>query len=117
MRGHVSITQDVGLRLQIFQTVLDHITDADDTGQLAVAQHGHVAHAMTRHKLHHATDTLVLGEAPLRWILGEFVAYYNKSRTHRALSQDAPVHRAIERLGAITSRPVLGGLHHQYCRI
>jgi hypothetical protein len=35
MRGHVSITQDVGLRLQIFQTVLDHITDADDTGELA----------------------------------------------------------------------------------
>jgi Integrase core domain len=60
---------------------------------------------------------IVLGEAHLRWILGEFVAYYNKSRTHRALSQDAPVHRAIERLGAITSRPVLGGLHHQYCRI
>src|SRR4051812_41723035 len=57
------------------------------------------------------------GEAHLRRILGEFVAYYNKSRTHRALSQDAPVHRAIERLGAITSRPVLGGLHHQYCRI
>jgi hypothetical protein len=53
---------------------------------------------------------IVLGEAHLRWILGEFVAYYNKSRTHRALSQDAPVHRAIERLGAITSRPVLGGL-------
>jgi transposase InsO family protein len=53
----------------------------------------------------------------LRRILGEFAAYYNKSRTHRALSQDAPVHRAIERLGAITSRPVLGGLHHQYCRI
>jgi hypothetical protein len=25
--------------------------------------------------------------------------------------------RAIERVGAITLRPVLGGLHHQYCRI
>src|SRR6266436_2258981 len=60
---------------------------------------------------------VVLGEAHLRQILGEFAAYYNKSRTHRALSQDAPVHRAIEWLGAITSRPVLGGLHHQYCRI
>jgi putative tryptophan/tyrosine transport system substrate-binding protein len=35
----VGITQDVGLRLQIFQTVLDHITNADDTGELAVAQH------------------------------------------------------------------------------
>jgi transposase InsO family protein len=60
---------------------------------------------------------IVLGEAHLRRILGEFAAYYNESRTHRALSQDAPVHRTIERLGAITSRPVLGGLHHQYCRI
>ena len=31
--------------------------------------------------------------------------------------KDAPLHRAIERLGAVISRPVLGGLHHQYCRI
>jgi hypothetical protein len=29
----------------------------------------------------------------------------------------APFHRAIERFGVITSQPVLGGLHHQYCRI
>ena len=60
---------------------------------------------------------IVFGEAHLRRILSEFAAYYNKSRTHRALNQDAPVHRVIERLGAITSRRVLGGLHHQYCRI
>src|ERR1700730_1125748 len=32
-------------------------------------------------------------------------------------TKDAPFHRAIQRLGAITSQPVLGGLHHQYCRI
>ena len=44
-------------------------------------------------------------------------AYYNESRTHLSLNKDAPVSRAIERLGAITSQPVLGGLHHQYCRI
>src|SRR6516162_7933967 len=60
-RGHVGITQDVGLTLQILQTVLNYITDADDTGKIAVAQHRHVAHAMARHQLHHATDTLVRG--------------------------------------------------------
>jgi hypothetical protein len=27
------------------------------------------------------------------------------------------LHRAVEQLGAVVSRPVLGGLHHQYCRI
>jgi hypothetical protein len=33
------------------------------------------------------------------------------------LNKDVPLHRAIERLGAVISRPVLDGLHHQYCRI
>ena len=37
--------------------------------------------------------------------------------THRSLNKDAPLHRAIERLGAVVSRPVLDGLHHQYWRI
>jgi transposase InsO family protein len=60
---------------------------------------------------------IVFGEAHLRRILGRYAAYYNESRIHRALNKDAPVHRAVERLGAITSQPVLGGLHHQYCRI
>jgi Integrase core domain len=60
---------------------------------------------------------IVFGEAHLRRILGKYAAYYNESRIHRPLNKDAPLHRAIERVGAITSRPVLGGLHHQYCRI
>jgi transposase InsO family protein len=60
---------------------------------------------------------IVFGEAHLRRTLGEFAAYYNASRSHRSLNQDTPLHRAIERLGAITSRPILGGLHHHYCRI
>ena len=60
---------------------------------------------------------IVFGEAHLRRILGKYVAYYNGSRIHRALDKDAPFSRAIEHLGVITSRPVLGGLHHQYCRI
>ena len=60
---------------------------------------------------------IVFGEAHLRRILGAYAAYYNEFRTHRSLNKDAPFHRAIERLGAITSHPILGGLHHQYCRI
>jgi transposase InsO family protein len=60
---------------------------------------------------------IVFGEAHLRRIVGAYAAYYNESRTHRSLDKDAPFHRAIQRLGAITSQSVLGGLHHQYCRI
>jgi transposase InsO family protein len=60
---------------------------------------------------------IVFGEAHLRRILGAYAVYYNEVRTHRSLNKDAPFHRAIECLGAITSQPILGGLHHQYCRI
>ena len=59
---------------------------------------------------------IVLGEAHLRRVLIKFATYYNECRIHRSLNKDAPFHRAIERLGTITSRPVLGGLHYQYCR-
>jgi hypothetical protein len=50
VRGQVGIAQDIGLTLQILQTVLDYVTDADDAGELAVAQHRHVAHAMASHQ-------------------------------------------------------------------
>jgi transposase InsO family protein len=60
---------------------------------------------------------IVFGEAHLRRILGAYAAYYNEARTHRSLNKDTPFHRAIQCIGAITSQPVLGGLHHHYCRI
>jgi len=60
---------------------------------------------------------VVLGEAHLRRILTKYAAYYNQLRTHRSLNKDAPIHRAIQQVGCITSAPVLGGLHHRYCRI
>jgi hypothetical protein len=60
---------------------------------------------------------IVFGETHLRRILRGCAAYYNVSRTHLSPNKDAPLHRAIERIGTITSQPVLGGLHHQYCRI
>jgi transposase InsO family protein len=60
---------------------------------------------------------VVLGEAHLRRFLRKYAAYYNESRTHRSLGKDAPIHRAIQHVGCITAVPVLGGLHHHYCRI
>jgi hypothetical protein len=60
---------------------------------------------------------IVFGQAHLRRILAQYAAYYNESRIHRSLDKDAPFHRVIERFGVIASQPVLGGLHHQSCRI
>jgi hypothetical protein len=60
---------------------------------------------------------VVLGEVHLRRILTRYAAYYNELRTHRCLNKDSPIHPAIQHCGRIVSAPVLGGLHHQYCRI
>jgi hypothetical protein len=60
---------------------------------------------------------VVLGEPHLRRILTKYAAYYNELRTHRSLNKDAPIHRAMQQVGRIVSAPVLGGLHHHYCRI
>ena len=60
---------------------------------------------------------VALGEGHLRRTLQSYARYYNESRAHRSLNKDALFHRPIEGHGAIISRPVLGGLHHQYCRI
>jgi transposase InsO family protein len=60
---------------------------------------------------------IVLGEAHLRRILQTYARYYNDIRTHRSLDKDAPVSRPVQRTGIISSRPILGGLHHHYVRI
>src|SRR5947207_4272696 len=60
---------------------------------------------------------IVLGEAHLRRILTKYATYYSDLRTHRSLNKDAPIRRAIQHVGRIVSAPVLGRLHHHYCRI
>ena len=60
---------------------------------------------------------VVLGEAHLRRILRAYAGYYNDIRTHRSLDKDAPVSRPVQRTGIISSRPILGGLHHHYVRV
>ena len=61
--------------------------------------------------------TIIWSEAHLRRVLREYTLYHNATRTHLGLGKDAPNHRPIERRGVITPRDILGGLHHQYCRM
>ena len=42
---------------------------------------------------------------------------YNNIRTHLSLAKDAPLVRPVQRFGFIAATPILGGHHHEYCRI
>ena len=60
---------------------------------------------------------IVLGEVHLRRILKSYAHYYNAIRTHRSLDKDAPVFRPVQQTGVVSSRAILGGLHHHYARV
>jgi transposase InsO family protein len=60
---------------------------------------------------------VVFGERHLRNLLRSYQQYYNECRTHLSLDKDAPLARAVTAHGRITVSPVLGGLHHRYCRV
>ena len=61
---------------------------------------------------------IVLGEGHLRKILRNYLEYYHRSRTHLALSKDAPDPRPVQPpgMGEIVELPQVGGLHHRYVR-
>ena len=62
---------------------------------------------------------IVLGERHLKYILSDYVDYYNTTRTHLALDKDTPQHRDVQRKdgGKIVSFSRVGGLHHEYFRM
>ena len=65
-----------------------------------------------------ADHVVALGEQHLRQVLKSYANdYYNTSRTHRSLDKDAPITRAVQRIGRIVSHALVGGLHHRYVRI
>jgi transposase InsO family protein len=80
-------------------------------------QNGHAERLIGSIRRECLDQIVVLGEAHLRSILAAYVDYYNELRTHLSLDKDSPAHRPTQWLGHVTARPVLGGLHHQYCRI
>jgi transposase InsO family protein len=80
-------------------------------------QNGHAERLIGSIRRECLDHVVILGEAHLRRVLAAYASYYNEQRTHRSLAKDCPLHRVSEHLGAVASRPLLGGLHHQYCRI
>jgi transposase InsO family protein len=62
-------------------------------------------------------NVVVFGERHLVHLLKSYQRYYNGVRTHLSLNKDAPVTRAVQAVGSIVAKPLLGGLHHQYVRI
>jgi transposase InsO family protein len=62
---------------------------------------------------------VVVNEAHLRKVLGEYAAYYNADCPHRGLQLEPPLGSHPETpaaRGPVHARPVLGGLHHVYQR-
>ncbi len=61
---------------------------------------------------------IVLSESHLRRILGSYVAYYHRTRTHLSLAKDAPEPRAVQSAerGEVLEIAEVGGLHHRYER-
>jgi transposase InsO family protein len=75
-----------------------------------------IIYSIRRECLNHV---IILNEQHLRRILGEYVEYYNRNRTHRSLGQDCPISRPAQTLSegnCIISIPQVGGLHHRYER-
>jgi transposase InsO family protein len=79
-------------------------------------QNGHAERMIGSIRRECLDHIVVFGEAHLRRILTAYSVYYNDLRTHLSLGKDSPRHRSVQRLGKLAAQPILGGLHHQYCR-
>lgn len=80
-------------------------------------QNGHVERLIGSIRRECLDHIIVINAAHLRRVLSAYAHYYNRARTHLALGKDVPLGRTIQRIGAITSEPHLGGLHYSFVRI
>jgi transposase InsO family protein len=80
-------------------------------------QNGHIERLIGSIRRECLDHVVIFDEAHLRRILTAYAGYYNELRTHLSLAKDSPRHRPNQRLGRLVARPILGGLHHQYCRM
>jgi transposase InsO family protein len=63
-------------------------------------------------------QVIILNERHLSRVMREYLDYYHRHRTHRALDRDCPVPRPVEEVdqGKIVEFSLVGGLHHRYTR-
>jgi transposase InsO family protein len=92
--------------------IRDHPTAARSPWQNGYAER--LIGSIRRECLDHV---VVFGEAHLCRILAAYNGYYNELRPHLSLEKDSPGHRPVQQLGQLSARPILGGLHHEYCRM
>jgi putative transposase len=60
---------------------------------------------------------LILNEAHLRRVMGEYIGYYNEARPHQGIGQQTPIpYQKSKDAGIIQSRKVLGGILNDYYR-
>ena len=81
-------------------------------------QNGHVERVIGSIRRECLDHMIIFNARHLRRVLKDYLVYYNETRTHLALSKDAPVPRATSppHEGDIIAVPQLGGLHHRYER-
>jgi transposase InsO family protein len=79
-------------------------------------QNGHAERLIGSIRRECLDHVVIFNDRHLRHVLLTYAQYYNQVRTHLALDKDAPIGRAVLSVGAITSTPLLGGLHHHYVR-
>jgi transposase InsO family protein len=80
-------------------------------------QNGHAERLIGSIRRECLDHIVVFGEAHLRRVLSAYAGYYNELRTHLSLDKDSPAHRSGQPYGQLATRPILGGLHHEYCRM
>ena len=80
-------------------------------------QNGHAERLIGSIRRECLDHVVILGEGHLRRILSAYADYYNEVRTHLSLGKDSPRNRPIQQVGPLSARPILGGLHHEYCRM
>src|SRR5713101_2495021 len=87
------------------------------TAALSPWQNGHAERLIGSIRRECLDHIVVFGDAHLRQILAAYTGYYSELRTHLSLDKDSPGHRPIQRVGQVAAQPILGGLHHHYCRM